>query len=206
MLNPADFIPIAEHTGLIIPMGEWIVETALRQAEELTAYLNKPFNLSINISGAQLLGEHVDRLLQLINQSQFPNHHIVLEVTETFLVQEADSAADQLEKIRAAGVKIAIDDFGIGYSSLAYLKRFNVNTLKIDRMLVQDINTDSDDLAITKAVVALGHSLGLTVVAEGVETQQQATTLQGLGCDLLQGFYFSKPVPLNELKAVSSNA
>ncbi|MGI1670483.1 MAG: sensor domain-containing phosphodiesterase [Neptuniibacter sp.] len=206
MVSPADFIPIAEHTGLIIPMGEWVVETALRQAEELAAYLNKPFNLSINISGAQLLGEHVDRLLSLINQSQFPNHHVVLEVTETFLVQEADSASDQLEKIRAAGVKIAIDDFGIGYSSLAYLKRFNVNTLKIDRMLVQDINTDADDLAITKAVIALGQSLGLTVVAEGVETQQQATTLQGLGCDLLQGFHFSKPVPLDELKAVSSNA
>lgn len=199
MISPAEFIPIAEHTGLIVPIGEWVLETALMQAEEVAANMDRPFNLSVNISGAQLVGEHVDRLLDLINQSSFPNSQIELEVTETFLVQEADSSAEQLEKIRAAGVKIAIDDFGIGYSSLAYLKRFNVNTLKIDRMLVQDINNDPDDLAITKAVIALGQSLGLNVVAEGVETLDQAETLRNLGCDKLQGFYFSRPVPFSEL-------
>ncbi|MGB0205649.1 MAG: sensor domain-containing phosphodiesterase [Neptuniibacter sp.] len=200
MISPADFIPIAENTGLIVPIGEWVIKTALKQAEELAEKVNKPFNLSVNISGAQLVGEHVDRLLYLINQSNFQNNQIELEVTETFLVQEADSSSDQLEKIRAAGVKIAIDDFGIGYSSLAYLKRFNVNTLKIDRMLVQDINKDPDDLAISKAVIALGQSLGLKVVAEGVETQDQAETLKQLDCDTLQGYFFSKPVPFSELK------
>lgn len=200
IINPGDFIPIAEYTGLIIPIGEWVLATALDQAQELLSKLKKPFNLSINVSGAQLIGEHVDKLLALINASSFPNEYIELEVTETFLVQEASSSSEQLEKIKAAGVRIAIDDFGIGYSSLGYLKRFNVNTLKIDRMLVKDLNTDPDDLAITKAVIALGHSLGLKVVAEGVETEQQADTLRSLLCNSLQGFYFSKPVPFAALE------
>jgi diguanylate cyclase (GGDEF)-like protein len=202
LVSPADFIPIAEETGLIVPIGEWVVQEALQQMEPIFHSIDTDslLNLSINVSGAQLNGEHVDSILALINQSAIPNHCIELEITETFLVQEAESSAVQLNKIREAGVKLAIDDFGIGYSSLAYLKRFKVNTLKIDRMLINDINTDADDRAISQAVIALGHSLGLQVVAEGVETAEQAESLKQMGCDIWQGFYFSKPVPLDSLR------
>lgn len=199
MISPVDFIPIAEQTGLIIPIGEWVVETALKEADKLAEKLGNDFTLSINISGAQLVAEHLDRLLELIDSSGFPNEQIELEITETFLVQEAELSANQLEKICASGIRLAIDDFGIGYSSLAYLKRFKVNTLKIDRMLINDITQDTDDLAITKAVIAMGHSLGLKVVAEGVETNPQADILQDLQCDTLQGFCFSKPVPVRDI-------
>lgn len=204
VINPADFIPFAEQTGLIIPIGEWVMRNALKHAEQLKQQLNESFNLAINISGAQLTDDHIDRILAIINSSSFPNEQIELEITETALVQEADSSSAQLEKIRKAGVKLAIDDFGIGYSSLAYLKRFHVNSLKIDRLLIKDITQNPDDLAITKAVIALSKSLGLQVVAEGVETQEQATLLGDLECDLLQGNWFCKPKPFNILNLKQS--
>ncbi|NIB40402.1 EAL domain-containing protein [Pseudomaricurvus alkylphenolicus] len=198
-ISPAEFIPIAEDTGLIIPLGEWVLKKALQQTEKLIASRNQPFGVSINISGVQIFEEGVDRLLQIINNSSVPNSCIELEITETFLVQEAESTTHHLKKLQQSGVRLAIDDFGIGYSSLAYLRRFNVDTLKIDRLLINDIAADEDALAIVKAVIAMGHSLGLTVVAEGVETREQLALLQEIDCDVIQGFYFSRPAPIQTL-------
>ncbi len=200
-ISPEDFIPVAEKTGLIIPIGAWVVKAALSQAEQLQKKLRTTFKLSINLSAAQLVENHIDVLLALVNNSSFPNEKIYFEITETVLVDEAGHTSSLLEKIRATGIKLAIDDFGIGYSSLIYLKRLNVSQLKIDRMLINDINNNENDLAISKAVIALGRSLGLEVVAEGVETLDQATTLQQLGCHTLQGFYFSKPTLFKNLIA-----
>ena len=198
-IGPAEFIPVAEQTGLIVPIGSWVVATALEQAELLFAEFDHPVNISINLSGAQLSSDNIDDLIQVIERSAIPNQRIELEITETFLVSEAEAAAEQLQKLKACGVRLAIDDFGIGYSSLAYLKRFKVNTLKIDRLLINDITHDKDDLSIVIAVVALGHSLGLTVIAEGVETREQAEILYHLNCDILQGYHFSKPTALTAL-------
>lgn len=199
-ISPAEFIPVAENTGLIIPIGEWVVKTALKHAEELMQLGSKPFNLAINISGAQLLETHINALLAHVNKSSFPNERIFFEVTETVLVKEASYASDLLEKIRQSGVKLSIDDFGMGYSSLGYLKRFKVSQLKMDKVLIDDIDTNEESLAIARAVIALGHSLGLEVVAEGVENKQQAVLLDELNCDTIQGFYFSRPTAFEEVK------
>lgn len=200
-VSPVDFIPIAEKTGLIIPIGNWVVRTALAHAETLLKKTKTAFNLSINISGAQLSKDHIAELLSYVNKSSFPNDHIFFEITETVLVKEASYSSDLLEQIKSSGVQLSIDDFGMGYSSLGYLKRFKVSQLKMDKVLIDDIDTDEDSFAIAKAVIALGQSLGLEIVAEGVETLAQATILGELGCDTIQGFYFSRPSPFEDVLA-----
>ncbi len=196
-ISPAEFIPVAESTGLIVPIGEWVVKTALEEAGDLLQRGEDAFTLAINISGAQLATpEHIQKLLALIDASAFPNNAVYFEITETVLVKEASYASDLLETIRAAGVRLAIDDFGIGYSSLGYLKRFRVSQLKMDKVLIDDICMKEESVAIAKAVIALGHSLGLEVVAEGVESADQAVMLADINCDTLQGFFFSIPSPI----------
>lgn len=196
---PSVFIPVAEKTGLITRIGDWVVRTALMQAEALAAHTDENFNLAINISGAQLSRAHIEGILAHIDQSSFPNSAIYFEITETVLVQEASYVSDLLELIRESGVRLSIDDFGIGYSSLAYLKRFKVSQLKMDKSLIDDLDESEDSLAIAKAVIALGRSLGLEVVAEGVETQAQVEILCALDCDTLQGFHYSKAVPFDTI-------
>lgn len=198
-VSPMDFIPVAEKTGLIIPIGEWVVKTALSHAEELLRKSATSFNISINISGAQLEKNHIEKLLAFIDQSSMPNSSIFFEITETVLVKEGSYSSDLLKQIRASGVQLAIDDFGMGYSSLGYLKRFKVSQLKMDKILIDDIDVNEESLAIAKAVIALGSSLGLEVVAEGVETLAQANILGNLNCDTIQGFYFSKPAPFEQI-------
>ena len=200
IINPRDFIPIAEETGLIVPVGEWVLREAIRQMESILLESDQSLQLSINLSGVQLFCGELENLINIIDKSAVPNHLIELEITETSMVQEAESTQSQLGALHGSGVRLAIDDFGTGYSSLAYLKHLNVNTLKIDRLLVQDIANDADQLAIVTAAIAMGKSLGLDVVAEGVETEQQLNLLKELKCDCAQGFYFSRPEPLEKLK------
>jgi diguanylate cyclase (GGDEF)-like protein len=200
MISPADFIPIAEETGLIIPIGEWVVRESLALLEPIIASATQAFQLSINLSGIQLICGELDNLISIIDASSIPNELVELEITESVMVQEAESTQTQLNVLKDSGIKLAIDDFGTGYSSLAYLKRFNVNTLKIDRMLIQDIATDNDQRSIVKAAIAMGKGLGLKVVAEGVETKEQLEILEKLDCDSIQGFYFSRPEKLEDLK------
>lgn len=199
MVSPADFIPVAEETALIVPIGHWVVVETLRVAQPIIKHSNNTISISINLSPVQLSDDNLDHLLNLIDSSPIPNHLIELEITETVLVQEADSLKEQLEKLKRLGIRLAIDDFGSGYSSLAYLKRFNVDTLKIDRSLIKDIADDDNALAIVKAVIVMGNSLGLRLIAEGIETKQQADILKNLDCDGFQGFYFARPAPMRDL-------
>ena len=199
MISPADFIPIAEETALIVPIGHWVIVETLRLAQPIVERSNNTIHVSINLSPVQLSDGNLDHLLNLINASPIPNHLIELEITETVLVQEAGSLKAQLDKLNSLGIRLAIDDFGSGYSSLAYLKRFNVDTLKIDRSLINDIVNDDNALAIVKAVIVMGNSLELRLVAEGIETKQQADILKDLNCGGFQGFYFARPAPIHNL-------
>jgi len=194
LIMPGDFIPFAEQTSLITKMGEYVLERSFEQLREWRARSDKEISLSVNVSGRQLNDEDVDTLLAIIGTNGELAPFIVLELTETFLMHHAHSSVRLLERLKRSGVRLSIDDFGTGYSSLGYLKRFKVDELKIDRLLINDIETDTNDRIISSAVIAMAHTLGLSVVAEGVETQRQAEILRESGCDLFQGYYFDRPL------------
>lgn len=201
---PALFIPIAEDSGLIVPIGTWIFAEACRQAKEWEPLIpeGRVFKISVNLSTRQFLDpgllDTVEDILQAANLDS-SKIHMVFEVTESILMAEPDEAVAILQAFRNLGVSIAIDDFGTGYSSFSYLKRFPVETLKVDRSFISGLGADSDDEAIVSAVIQLAHALNLQVVAEGVETTDQLLRLRNLGCDLIQGFYFAKPQPADDI-------
>lgn len=192
---PDKMIPVAEDSGLILPIGLWVLNEAARQAR---AWLDKGLNVgrvAINIAGPQLYsGDLVPQVAAVLAEYKLQANHIALEVTETFIMQQSESSIEQLRALHAMGIEIAIDDFGTGYSSLSHLKRLPVNKLKIDKSFISDIPGDKDDVAIAKTIVALSKSLGLTVIAEGVETPAQAEFLANEGCYEAQGYLFSKAV------------
>jgi EAL domain-containing protein (putative c-di-GMP-specific phosphodiesterase class I) len=193
---PGQFIQLAEETGLIKSIGLWVLREACRQwmafeSEGLFAGLE----LSVNLSGAQLAdADLVDQIRQVLHETHMPAHRLELELTESHLMDNPSSAQEKLSALKRLGVNIAIDDFGTGYSSLAYLKRFEIDKLKVDQSFVLGMLDDSADAAIVHAVIALGHTLGLSVVAEGVESGPMAQSLMALGCDELQGYWFSRPL------------
>jgi diguanylate cyclase (GGDEF)-like protein/PAS domain S-box-containing protein len=199
---PHQFIGLAEETGLIKPIGLWVLREACRQWMRFAQTgLFDALELSVNLSAAQLIDpELIDQLSDVLRQTGFPASQLELELTESQLVQNPAAAQVQVSKIKALGVRIAIDDFGTGYSSLSYLKRFEIDKLKIDRSFVQGMLDDNADAAIVHAVIALGHTLGLSVVAEGVEGLPTAQTLTALGCDELQGYCFSRPLAAPEFE------
>lgn len=194
---PTEFIPLAEETGLIAPLGLWVIETACRQlklwqAQPRTASLL----LSINVSSRQFRrADFVSELLAVVRRVGVDARRLKLELTESVLLDDVEDAIFKMMQLRMQGVGFSLDDFGTGYSSLAYLKRLPLDQLKIDRSFVRDILTDRNDVAIARSVVALGTTLGLTVIAEGVETEGQRTLLAGLGCQVHQGYLYSRPVP-----------
>ena len=196
VVSPGEFIPVAEESGLIIPIGEWILAAACRQNKAwLDAGLG-PLKVAVNISPRQFrqpgLYEMVTRTLR---ETDLPPGSLELEVTESMMVDNVEDATLVLNQLRSIGLSIAMDDFGTGYSSLHYLKRFPIQTLKIDRSFVSDLPDDADDAAIIGAIIALGKNLRLRVVAEGVETQEQLDFLREKGCDEIQGFFYSRPLP-----------
>jgi diguanylate cyclase (GGDEF)-like protein/PAS domain S-box-containing protein len=194
-VSPLEFIPILEDTGLISSVGEWVIRQVCTQLQHWKSegVVLKP--VAINLSARQLQQKNLPLLINTIfNEFEIEPSLIELELTESMLMSDPESIVGILDNIRSQGVRIAIDDFGTGYSSLAYLKRFPIDTLKIDRTFVKDLPDDTDDAAITKAVIALGHQLNLKVIAEGVETPEQLELLAQNGCDEFQGYYFSKPV------------
>jgi diguanylate cyclase (GGDEF)-like protein len=195
LVVPAEFIPIAEETGLIIPIGEWALHQACRQARTWRVAGLKNLTVAVNISAVQWRQSNfVDIVANALEESGLEPSCLELEITETVVMQNAAETILMLDRLDAMGVRLSIDDFGTGYSSLAYLKRFPLSSLKIDRAFINDLTTDPDDALITMAMINLSHDLKLSVVAEGVETEAQLNFLHAHGCDVLQGYYFSKPL------------
>jgi len=201
MIPPFDFIPIAENSDLMLVLGKKILAMACHQAKKWQDMPLPGFRVCVNISARQFQSkDFIDTVKNVLESSGLDPKGLELEITEGMVIDDADIVARKLEILAGMGISLAIDDFGTGYSSLAYLKRFPVHQLKIDRSFICDITEDHDDAAITDAVIRLGHSLGLTIVAEGVETMEQAQILRQKGCDVLQGYYFSKPIPAAEFE------
>lgn len=195
-ISPTKFIPIAEETGQIIPLGEWVLRTACEQAK-IWRREHGDLTMAINISAIQFRERNfVETVALILTETGIKPEAVELELTESVAMNEVEKTLERLQELHDLGVKIAIDDFGTGYSSLAYLKRFPIHTLKIDRSFVLSTPKDKGDMAIVKGVIALAHNLGLEVVAEGVETAEQASYLREEGCEILQGFHFSRPVLL----------
>lgn len=200
-MPPNDFIPIAEETGLIIEIGEWVLRTACLQAKDWLDRGIKFGRIAVNIAGPQIKRGNIVKLVKtILSETGLPADYLELEVTESYIMKQTDKAIQQMEEIKKTGVMLSIDDFGTGYSSLSYLKKLPINKLKIDQSFVRDIPNDQDDMAISKAVIALGTALGLKVIAEGVETTDQAHFLTEAGCDEAQGYLYSRPIDKNAIE------
>jgi len=196
LIGPAEFIPLAEDTGLIVPIGRWVIEEACAQNKAWQRAGLPHLRVAINISAVQFRQRDLlDTIKHALETSGLSPAFLEVELTETVVMQNASQAIVTLEKLSEMGIQVSIDDFGTGYSSLSYLKRFPIDKLKIDRSFIRDISSDSNDAAIVRATIALAHSLRLRVIAEGVETEDQLQFLRAVGCDEYQGFYKSKPVP-----------
>ena len=198
LLGPGEFIPLAEETGLIMPVGAFVLEEACRQAVRWQTQDpgRPPLTMSVNLSGRQLADPVLpDCVADALGASGLAPERLWLEITESVLMDDADSSVRALEALRVLGVRLAVDDFGTGYSSLAYLRRFPVDALKIDRSFVGGLDEGPQDAAIVEAVIGLAGALGLRVVAEGVETLSQLARVRALGCDEAQGYYFARPAP-----------
>ena len=196
LVGPTEFIPLAEETGLIIPIGEWVIERACLQNLEWQQQGLPRMRVAVNLSGYQLQqANFLERVKEILHRTGMPAEQLEFEITETVIMQNPEVVIQLLNVLREMGIHISVDDFGTGYSSLAHLKRFSVNTLKIDKSFVRDVVSNQTDAAIATAIIAMGNSLNLTVVAEGVETEGQFNFLQETMCDEVQGYLVSKPLP-----------
>jgi len=202
LVPPGKFIPIAEETGLIVPLGEWVLRTACAQARAWIDAGLPPLQMAVNLSGRQFQSADMVELVRtVLEETGLPAQYLELELTESVIMGHAEQAIATLDALKALGVSLAIDDFGTGYSSLAYLKRFPIDKLKIDRSFVDGVADDADDREIAATIIAMARSLNLDVLAEGVETEQQLAFLRLYGCDQYQGFLFSKPMPAEQMLA-----
>jgi diguanylate cyclase (GGDEF)-like protein len=203
LVPPIDFIPLAEETGLIVPIGEWVLATACARTKAWQDEGLSKLSVAVNLSARQFADPLLLPMLsRIIRASGLDPSCLELEITESMVMSYADSAVLVLKNLKTFGVQIAIDDFGTGYSSLAYLKRFPIDTLKVDRSFIRDIPADSDDKKITRAIIAMAHSLKLKVVAEGVETADQLSFLRAQRCDTVQGYFLHRPLPEAEVADV----
>jgi len=203
MVSPGQFIPVAEETGLIVPITEWVVKTACNQLKAWRDEGLPALRMSVNLSGRHFKQEGLVALAtEILVSTGVPPEQIEFELTESILMENVEVTIKTLKYLSFMGFQFSIDDFGTGYSSLSYLKRFPINTLKIDRSFVRDMASNQDDAAIVRAIIALARSLNLRLVAEGVETADQLAFLKDHGCDEMQGFYFSKPVPAEALRSL----
>ncbi|MFO6424883.1 EAL domain-containing protein [Motilimonas sp. KMU-193] len=201
-IPPNEFIPLAEETGLIEPLGEWIIFEAANQAAKWVAMGYEQIKIAINLSPKQFVSARLAQVIeQSIEQSGVKPANLELEITESMLMEDVESAINVMQQFSLQGINISLDDFGTGYSSLSYLKRFPIHTLKIDRSFVAQLSHDNDDAKIVSTIITMAHTLGLQVVAEGVETKEQMDFLKGRKCDYLQGYYFSAPVTASEANA-----
>jgi EAL domain-containing protein (putative c-di-GMP-specific phosphodiesterase class I) len=203
VVSPTEFIPMAESSGLILPLGNWVLQTACAQlarwaAQPETAHLT----IAVNVSARQLkMPNFVEEVLAVIAHHHANPKRLKLELTESLLVDDVDDVVTKMSDLKAQGVSFSLDDFGTGYSSLSYLKRLPLDQLKIDRSFVRDVLTDPNDATIARTVVALAQTFGLSVIAEGVETEAQRAFLAANGCTAYQGYLFGRPMPVEELIA-----
>jgi EAL domain-containing protein (putative c-di-GMP-specific phosphodiesterase class I) len=203
LVSPDQFIPLAEESGLIVPIGRWVIEEACRQNKAWQDSGMPHLRVAVNISGLQFRQKDLlESIGYALGSSGLAPECLEVEITESVVMQNASDAIVTLERLSAMGVHVSIDDFGTGYSSLSYLKRFPIDKLKIDRSFIRDVSSDMEDAAIVRATIGLAHNLRLRVVAEGVETAEQLEFLRALGCDEYQGYYKSKPVAPAEFERV----
>lgn len=199
LISPMSFVPLAEETGLIIPIGQWVMEEACKQVKAWQGEGRKPIRIAVNIAHRQFAsGSLMLDVKRALSKSGLEARYLELELTEGILAEDSHNAIATLDELKQMGIKLSIDDFGTGYSSFAYLKRFPLNALKVDRCFVKDITQKSDDAAICSAIIAMAHNLNLSVVAEGVEDEDQLAFLKKHQCDYVQGFYYSRPVPAED--------
>jgi EAL domain-containing protein (putative c-di-GMP-specific phosphodiesterase class I) len=205
LVLPGRFISIAENNSLIVPIGEWVLRTACAQARKWQDDGLTAVPVAVNVSAAQFRQEGFTGLIRrVLNETGLSPQYLELELTESLLLSNEDVVFETLRDLKGLGLQLTIDDFGTGYSSLSYLKHLPVDKLKIDRSFIREIAMDSDDAAITTAIISMAKSLHLKVIAEGVETEAQMSFLRGHQCDEIQGYYFSKPVPADEAASILS--
>ena len=204
LVNPVDFIPLAEESGMIGAIGDWVFRQAANQCKLLKLQYDASFQISVNKSPAQFRNDEprAQQWLKLLDELGLAGQGITIEITEGLLLDAGDTVQTRITALREAGMQVAIDDFGTGYSSLSYLKKFDIDHLKIDRSFVSNLEHNPDDLALCEAIIVMAHKLGLKVIAEGVETPLQRDMLQAAGCDFAQGFLFSRPVPADQFEAL----
>lgn len=204
MVRPGDFLPFAEENGLIVPINEWVLEEACREAASWPARGLPPLRVAVNMSPVQFRKQDVhEHVVDVLKKTGLDPSRLELELTENIVMQDADAAARELDKLKQLGVSLSMDDFGTGYSSLNYIKRLPFSRIKIDQCFIRNLEIDSNDAAIVRTIVALGESLGLDILAEGVETVEQMEVLRAIGCGEVQGYYFSRPLPAEDFVALA---
>ena len=203
MVAPGKFISILEENGLIVPIGEWVLRTACAQACAWRSAGIPPLRIAVNLSARQLREANLLEMIErVLSETGLQPHYLELEITETTVMKNVELTCTLLNNLNQMGISTAMDDFGTGYSSLGYLKKFPFHTLKIDQSFVRDLDTDPNDRAIVAAIIAMGRVLNLQLVAEGVETELQEHLLRSLDCKVMQGFLFSRPLPVQEATAL----
>jgi EAL domain-containing protein (putative c-di-GMP-specific phosphodiesterase class I) len=199
LVSPSEFISVLEETGLIVPVGAWVLKAVCRQLKTWECAGIKVVPIAVNLSPREFAAKDLEKnVLRTLSEHGVEPGLIELEITEGSLMINTEDVIGTLESLGKAGIGLSIDDFGTGYSSLSYLKRFPLDALKIDRSFVKDITTDADDATITRAIISMAHSLGLKVIAEGVENESQLAFLAGHGCDEIQGYHFARPLTADE--------